>query len=86
MGENRNKEQSRIRYPFVNNFLSQRLVIEEADLERWNEIIQLNRDELSVRQAKGNISSCQHRITELKTVIEEIKIPLIPEEETIDKK
>lgn len=77
MGENRNKEQNRIRYPFVHNFLSQRLIQEEADLERWNEIIRLNRGELSVRQAKGNVSSCQHRITELKTVIEEIKTPLI---------
>ena len=57
-------------YLYTTKVLREQLQKEEKDLSMWENIIILNKDINSVKQAKGNISSTQHRIEELKKVLE----------------
>ena len=57
-------------YIFTSKIIKEQLQKEEKDSLMWQKIIDSNKDEISVRQAKTNISSNLHRIEELKKVLE----------------
>lgn len=66
MKEIRSKE---LKYPFVVRVLSEKLFQEEKGLVIWQERL-VSMDVITVRQAQGNIPSAEHRIKELKEVLE----------------
>ena len=55
-------------YIFTSKIIKEQLQKEEKDSLMWQKIIDSNKDEISVRQAKT--SSNLHRIEELKKVLE----------------
>ena len=57
-----------MKYPYTKNILTERLAKEEKDLLMWQKIVADNKDELSVRQANGNIPNNEYRIDEQKMI------------------
>ncbi len=67
------------KYSYIVRILTESLIKEEKFLKLWEKNI-LSEDPMTKRQAEGNIPSNQHRIKEIKEVME-ILNPTLPEEE-----
>lgn len=78
MKEARPKE---LKYQFVVRVLSEKLALEEKGLGIWKNRL-TSTDLATVRQAQGNIPSTEHRIKELKDVLE-LMNPTPPKEPTV---
>ena len=61
----------RIKYPFVLKLLEDKLRLEMSSAVLWKKVLDSpSYDALAKRQAHGNLSPTENRITELKTVIQ----------------
>lgn len=63
--------------PYVTRILNEKLVFEQKSLDIWNKNLKSS-DALVVRQANGNINSCQERIEQLTQAIEFLKLFVAP--------
>lgn len=58
---------------FCINHLTRQLLQEEMSLRQWQHVVTDGSDVHAIRQANGNIPSTEHRISELKLVIEHLR-------------
>ena len=62
-----------MKYDYTKKILNEHLNREIGTWNYWKDVLKNGSDELAIKQANGNIPSCEGRIEELKSAIKMLK-------------